>query len=107
MEQAMGALDGFSPLGPFLPPFSYPTINFGSRKKKIDGVEAPYITPAHLMGSYCLDPATARAIRNSIGSTVFSYSNYVSAGQIRYPQTIQVALERLEPEPVDVWQKAT
>ena len=54
------------------------------------------------MGSYCLDPATARAIRNSIGSTVFSYSNYVSAGHIRYPQTIQVALERPEPESVAV-----
>lgn len=38
MEQAMGALDGFSPLGPFLPPFSYPTINFGSHKKKIDAL---------------------------------------------------------------------
>jgi TonB family protein len=101
MEQAMGALDGFSPLGPFVPPFSYPSIKFDSHKKKIDGIEATCITPAHLMGSYCIDPATARAIRNSVGSSVFSYSNYVTIGQLQYPQTIQIALERLEPEPAD------
>jgi TonB family protein len=98
IEQALGALDGFSPLGPFAPPLGIGVIKPSAGDTKIDGVQVKCVTPDQFMGKYCIDPTNATAVRNTVGNSTFTYADYVSMGELKYPQQIRIFLSGRETD---------
>ena len=95
-ESAVAALVGGDPAGPFmLPPIDFEKVKFDTSKKKVAGIDAKCFSFGDPEQTFCIDPSTYHLL--SVATTVhsvelgsFEYSDYVTNGNVQFPQTIKV-----------------
>ena len=92
-ETALGALDGFNAAGPFSPAIKSSKNKVEVSSKKIDGAEVRCMDNPDIVGKFCFDAGTGRAVRNYRNTYSFSYGDYAQIGQADFPQTIRVKNE--------------
>jgi len=96
-EAALAALDGGNPAGPYLasPPLDWQKAKLDTSKKKVGSVDAKCMAfgppPAETL---CIDPATSHLLTADSDFTTFEYSDYVTAGNNSYPQTVKITFNR-------------
>lgn len=90
-ESALAALDGGNPAGPYaFPPLDYQKAKFDVSKKKINGLDAKCLAWGQPTVTYCIDSATAHLLSVDGDLGTFEYSDYVTIGNLSYPQTVKV-----------------
>jgi len=97
-EEALGALSGFDPAGPYSPPLRITGVRPSTTSKKIDGIEVRCVHPEQSSASFCIDPVSFLAIRNSGDGATFNYGDYGTLGQSKYPQSIRITISDSEKE---------
>ncbi len=100
MEAAVAALDGGNPAGPYtIAPLDLEKADIDISKKKVNGVDARCMTLGDPQQTFCIDPETHHLLSATISShsaeiASFEYSDYTTAGDTQYPQTIKVTYEK-------------
>jgi TonB family protein len=90
-EAALGALDGGNPTGPYaFPPLDYQKAKIDVSKQKINGMDAKCLAFGQPTVTYCIDSATGHLLSADGDLGTFEYSDYMTIGNLSYPQTVKV-----------------
>jgi len=95
-EAAVAALDGGTPAGPYsFAPLDYQKAKIDVTKKKINGVDAKCLAFGQPENTFCIDAATGHLLSAEGDLGTFEYSDYVTAGNNSYPQTVKVSYAKM------------
>ncbi len=91
-EEAIAALDGGTPAGPYpYPPLDYQKAKIDVSKKKIDGADARCLAFGQPATTLCIDNATGHLLSSEGDLGTFEYSSYTAVGSNSYPQSVKVS----------------